>query len=221
MESVIFDSPLGPLHICAEGGCIVQLKIGDGSDRTGDGSDRIGGGPEPISDGPDRTGDSLDRIGDSLARIGHGPDRTTDGPERISDSPDRISDGREPNAETRLLARAIAQLAAYFEGSTAQFDLPLVAPQSPFQGKVRAAMLAIPFGQTRSYGDIAKAIGGVPRAVGQACGRNPIPIIVPYHRVLAAGGAIGGFSGGDGQPTKRKLLAHEAGPIFAIDPHSG
>jgi methylated-DNA-[protein]-cysteine S-methyltransferase len=132
-----------------------------------------------------------------------------------------IGDGPDAGVETPLLARAVAQLAAYFNGSTAGFDLPLIAPQSPFQGKVRTAMLAIPFGQTRSYGDIAQAIGGVPRAVGQACGRNPIPIIVPCHRVLAARGAIGGFSGGDGRPTKRKLLAHEAGPIFAPDPHGG
>ncbi len=116
--------------------------------------------------------------------------------------------------ERALLTRAAAQIAAYFDGASAPFDLPLAAAETPFQAQVRAAMLAIPFGETRSYGEIATSIGGVPRAVGQACGANPIPIIVPCHRVLAAGGRIGGFSGGDGAPTKRKLLAHEAGPVF-------
>ena len=78
-------------------------------------------------------------------------------------------------------------------------------------------MLAIPFGETRSYGALATRAGGVPRAIGQACGRNPIPIIVPCHRVVAAGGRLGGFSGGDGLPTKRRLLAHEGATEPAPD----
>jgi O-6-methylguanine DNA methyltransferase len=71
-------------------------------------------------------------------------------------------------------------------------------------------MSEIPYGQTRSYGELAMSVDSGPRAIGGACGRNPIPIIVPCHRVLASGG-IGGYSGGQGLPTKRALLALEAG----------
>lgn len=106
----------------------------------------------------------------------------------------------------------------YFEGNLEPFALPLAPLDSPFQKKVRDAMLAIPFGQTRTYGEIATEIGGNPRAVGQACGLNPIPIIVPCHRVLGANGALGGFSGGDGRPTKKRLLAHEALHTFTLTP---
>jgi methylated-DNA-[protein]-cysteine S-methyltransferase len=121
------------------------------------------------------------------------------------------ADARVPYgaAPTRLLGRAEDQLGRYFDRCLTEFDLPFVPAVTPFQQKVRDAMLAIPFGETRSYGDLAKSIDGAPRAIGQACGRNPIPIIVPCHRVVAARGRLGGFSGGDGLPTKRRLLAHE------------
>jgi len=112
-----------------------------------------------------------------------------------------------------LLGAARQQLTDYFAGRRTTFDLPLAPPQSPFQGRMRAAMIAIPYGETRSYGDLAAALGSAPRAVGQACGGNPIPIIVPCHRVLAAGGGLGGFSAGDGVATKRWLLAHEAAAV--------
>lgn len=120
------------------------------------------------------------------------------------------ADGAPP--ATPLLLRAAEQLADYAAGRRTRFDLPLAPAPSAFQRRVRAAMLAIPFGETRSYGALAETAGGTPRAIGQACGRNPIPIIVPCHRVVAAGGRLGGFSGGDGLPTKRRLLAHEAAP---------
>ena len=126
-----------------------------------------------------------------------------------------IGDGPRQTGGTPVLRRAADQLADYFAGRRQSFDLPLAEPATPFQARVRAAMLAIPFGETRSYGEIAKQVGGVPRAVGQACGANPVPVVVPCHRVLGAGGSIGGFSGGSGAPTKRKLLALEAGPLFA------
>jgi len=125
-----------------------------------------------------------------------------------------IGSGADATTETPLLRKASAQLLEYFTGTFTGFDLPLGDPATPFQAQVRSAMIAIPFGETRSYGELATSIGGVPRAVGQACGANPIPIIVPCHRVLAAGGRIGGFSGGNGTPTKQKLLALEAGPLF-------
>lgn len=112
-----------------------------------------------------------------------------------------------------LLRAARQQLSDYFAGQRTTFDLPLAPPQSSFQGRMRAAMIAIPYGETRSYGDLALALGSAARAVGRACGSNPIPIVVPCHRVLAAGGALGGFSAGDGVVTKRWLLAHEAAAV--------
>jgi methylated-DNA-[protein]-cysteine S-methyltransferase len=87
--------------------------------------------------------------------------------------------------------------------------LPLAARGTDYQKRVWAMMREIPFGETATYGGMAMALGSGPRAVGMACGRNPIPIIVPCHRVLGAGGKEGGFSGGRGLPTKRQLLAIE------------
>jgi methylated-DNA-[protein]-cysteine S-methyltransferase len=120
----------------------------------------------------------------------------------------------QPQSPTPLLQKAAAQLAEYFAGDRTTFDLPLAPPHSPFQGRLRDAMLAIPYGETRSYGALAIEIGSVPRAVGQACGDNPIPIVVPCHRILAAGGRIGGYSAGNGRETKRWLLGHEARPTL-------
>ena len=82
---------------------------------------------------------------------------------------------------------------------------------SDFQQQVFAQMLAIPFGYTRTYGDLAKAIGGGAnaRAVGWACGSNPIPLLIPCPRVMGAGGKLVGFSGGNGIPLKVELLRHE------------
>lgn len=112
-----------------------------------------------------------------------------------------------------LLIAARQQLTDYFRGKRTHFDLPLAPPHTAFQGRIRTAMLAIPYGETRSYGDLAATLGSAARAVGQGCGSNPIPILVPCHRVLAAGGALGGFSAGDGVATKRWLLAHEAAAV--------
>lgn len=111
---------------------------------------------------------------------------------------------------TPLLDRTRDQIAAYFAGTRTTFDLPLAPPPSPFQARMRAAMIAIPFGQTRSYGDLARTLGSAPRAIGRACGGNPIPIVVPCHRVLAAHGKLGGFSADGGVDTKRWLLTHES-----------
>ena len=108
-----------------------------------------------------------------------------------------------------LLAEAARQFAAYFDGQLSRFDLPLAASGTEFDRRVRAAMQAIPYGETRTYGDLAHATDSGPRAIGGACGRNPIPIIVPCHRVLARGG-LGGYSGGAGLPTKQWLLALES-----------
>ena len=109
-----------------------------------------------------------------------------------------------------LLAEAARQLEAYFAGRLNRFDLPLAPSGSPFENRVWAAMQTIPYGETRCYGDLADAIGSAPRAVGRACGRNPIPIVIPCHRVLAKSG-LGGYSGAGGLTTKRHLLALESG----------
>lgn len=111
---------------------------------------------------------------------------------------------------TGLLREAARQLAAYFDGTLRAFDLPLAPAASPFQDRLRHAMCAIPFGETRSYADLARTLGSAPRAVGQGCGRNPLPIVVPCHRVVAASGKLGGFSAGEGPATKQRLLAHES-----------
>lgn len=104
-----------------------------------------------------------------------------------------------------------AQLTAYFAGELRTFDLQLTPTGSPFQLSVWRALGTIPFGATVSYGEIANRIGrpSASRAVGAANGANPIPIIVPCHRVIGASGALTGFGGGI--ETKRWLLAHEQG----------
>jgi methylated-DNA-[protein]-cysteine S-methyltransferase len=107
-----------------------------------------------------------------------------------------------------LLAEAAQQLAAYFDGRLSRFDLPLMPAGSPFETRVWSAMQAIPYGETRCYGDLAEAIGSAPRAVGRACGKNPIPIVIPCHRVLAKAG-LGGYSGAGGLATKQRLLTLE------------
>src|SRR5260370_27066002 len=90
-----------------------------------------------------------------------------------------------------LLAEAARQLAAYFGGRLSHFDLPLAPAGSPFEGRVWSAMQAIPFGETRCYGDLAQAIGSAPRAVGRACGKDPNPLIIPSPSVFAKGGVCG------------------------------
>jgi methylated-DNA-[protein]-cysteine S-methyltransferase len=104
---------------------------------------------------------------------------------------------------------ARAQLRAYFAGTRTEFDLPLRSAGSPFQQSVWRGLREIPFGQTESYGALAKRLGNAnaSRAVGLANGRNPISIIVPCHRVVGATGALTGYGGGLGR--KRWLLAHE------------
>jgi methylated-DNA-[protein]-cysteine S-methyltransferase len=111
--------------------------------------------------------------------------------------------------EDPLLDEAAAQLSAWFAGRLHQFDLPLAEPGTPRGAAHRDAIAAIPFGDTASYGALARSIGSSPRAVGQACRRNPFPIVIPCHRVIGAAGSIGYYSGGAGIPTKLWLLEHE------------
>lgn len=110
-----------------------------------------------------------------------------------------------------LLGQAREQLDAYFAGALQTFDLPLAPTGSGFQRRVWEALVAIPYGQTRSYGEIAAATTSVARAVGGACGANPIPIVIPCHRVLASNGKLTGFSAVGGVRDKQLLLDLEAG----------
>ena len=112
-----------------------------------------------------------------------------------------------PGETTPLLAEATRQLAAYFGGRLTTFDLPFDWGTG-LHAQVRRAMAAIPFGETRTYGDIAKTVGAPAQAVGQACGANPIPILIPCHRVLGRA-TLGGFSAPGGVKTKVALLRHE------------
>jgi methylated-DNA-[protein]-cysteine S-methyltransferase len=116
--------------------------------------------------------------------------------------------GRDQH-ETELLRRAVDQLDAYFDGTLDAFDLPLAPPGTAYRRRVWQALCEIPYGQTRTYADIAAVAGGVARSVGQANGSNPIPIFIPCYRVVASAG-LGGYSGGDGLDTKRYLLDLEA-----------
>ena len=111
-------------------------------------------------------------------------------------------------AETELLLRARDQMHAYFDGERRQFDLPLAPAGSLYRQRVWQALCQIPYGATRTYGEIAAVAGGSARSVGTANGANPIAILIPCHRVLASNG-IGGYSGGSGPDTKRALLQLE------------
>lgn len=132
----------------------------------------------------------------------------TDGLRAIEFAPWRIA-GAEPAAANALLAETERQLRAYFEGRLRDFDLPLDLQGTPFQKQVWRALLTIPYGQTRSYGQVAEALGSpsAVRAVGSANGANPIPIVVPCHRVIGAGGRLVGYGGG--LALKQRLLELE------------
>lgn len=106
-----------------------------------------------------------------------------------------------------------AQVSDYFAGGRSAFDLPVELRGTPFQIRVWQELMRIPFGGKRSYGEVAELIGHPTafRAVGNANGRNNLPLFVPCHRVLASGGKLGGFTGGIG--LKKRLLAHEAAKV--------
>ena len=112
-----------------------------------------------------------------------------------------------------LAALAAEQLEAYRANPDTRFDLPLALEGTPFQRKLWEALCRIPRGKTRTYGDLARELDGEARTVGQACGDNRLPVVIPCHRVVAADG-IGGFAhstGGYLLEAKRWLLAHELG----------
>ncbi len=113
-----------------------------------------------------------------------------------------------PDGDDPLLVLALAQVEDYFAGRRQRFDLPIAPHGSAFQRKVWRAVAEIPFGAVETYGSLARRLGNVAaQAIGQACGRNPVTLLVPCHRVVAAGPRLGGYGGAAG--TKRWLLAHE------------
>ncbi len=119
--------------------------------------------------------------------------------------------GRAPgSASSPMLAEAVKQLDAYFDGRLRAFDMPLTPAGTAFQRTVWTLIRDIPYGATRTYGEFARTLGTAPRPVGGACGRNPIPIVIPCHRVIGTGGRMTGYSGGEGVATKRALLRLEA-----------
>ncbi len=124
--------------------------------------------------------------------------------------------GRD-QAISSVLRDARKQLHEYFDGTRNTFDLPLAPTGSAYRQRVWRCLSDIPYGDVRSYREIAAVAGGSARSVGGANGHNPIPIVIPCHRVLASNGAggytIGGYSGGDGLDTKRYLLRLEAASV--------
>ena len=128
---------------------------------------------------------------------------------------------RAVSPRTALGEKAARQLEAYRAHPDARFDLPLLIEGTPFQRRLWAALGEIPRGRTLTYGELARRLDSEPRAVGQACGDNRLPIVIPCHRVIAANG-IGGFAhatGGYLLEAKRWLLAHECGAdAFELTP---
>ncbi|MGH9621171.1 MAG: methylated-DNA--[protein]-cysteine S-methyltransferase, partial [Bryobacteraceae bacterium] len=119
------------------------------------------------------------------------------------------SRGRQ-GAHSETLQHTACEVQEYFAGKRLTFDIPLALHGTTFQVRVWRELTRIPFGSTKSYGEVAEAIDSprAPRAVGGANGCNRLPIFVPCHRVIASGGKLGGFTGGIG--LKQRLLAHEA-----------
>ena len=115
---------------------------------------------------------------------------------------------------TVLTREALRQLQAYFDRRLTVFDLPLDFGTG-LNAEVRRAMFAIPLGETRTYGDLARSLHAPAQAIGQACGLNPIPIIIPCHRILGAH-SLGGFSAKGGVETKVWLLKHEGAASLLI-----
>ncbi len=122
-----------------------------------------------------------------------------------------FSVGEAPDAPTPVLELAARRLREYFAGERLEIDVPVRLGGTAFQRAIWAELEAIPFGEVRSYGDLGRATGRATagRAVGGAVGANPVPLIVPCHRVLASDGRITGYSAGQGVPTKTWLLDHE------------
>lgn len=115
----------------------------------------------------------------------------------------------ELQQKTKTLLLARKELTQYFNGELTEFTTPLNPSGTGFQRRVWKTILEIPYGGLRTYRDIANTLNSSPRAVGGACGRNPIPIMIPCHRVVGSNGSLTGYTGADGINTKSVLLEHE------------
>ncbi|MBL96053.1 MAG: cysteine methyltransferase [Magnetovibrio sp.] len=113
------------------------------------------------------------------------------------------------NTSSPILEKTQLQLQEYFMGKRKIFSIPLGPKGTKFQATVWRLLLKIPIGKTKTYGELAKECGSFPRAIGHACKFNPIPIIIPCHRVIKKNKDLGGYSGGNGKKTKRDLLLME------------
>lgn len=126
---------------------------------------------------------------------------------------EQLEPGPAQAADHPLAAETVRQLAAWYEDPSRPFSLPLAPAPTPFQRRFRALLCTVPAGETRSYGELARQLASAPRAVGGACRANPLPLVVPCHRVIAADGGIGGYGGawgsGEAVDFKQRLLLHE------------
>lgn len=160
--------------------------------------------PDPVA---------LQRLGSPIGRIEVVGDGTAIVALSIEHDGGLPHDGvaERPDAVTR---RAVSQLGEYFAGDRRDFDVPVSLTGTAFQRAVWERLVELRWGEAISYGELGHATGRptAGRAVGGAVGANPVPIIVPCHRVLGASGVITGYSGGDGIPTKSWLLEHEGIP---------
>jgi methylated-DNA-[protein]-cysteine S-methyltransferase len=192
MPQLSLHSPIGELTLFEQAGAIVALDWGRGSECE----------PDPTQN-------------ENHSRQ-HGEDGDNDQVERPCDDHPNIQAEKQDKGQgpSPLLERARAQLNQYFIGKRQAFDLPLAPHATSFQQRAFDAMLAIPYAQTCSYGALAHHLSTHARALAMACAANPIPIIIPCHRVIGAGGALGGYSGAGGVATKRFLLALEGAVQF-------
>lgn len=125
---------------------------------------------------------------------------------KISFSPDETREKNSQNIETTLMKNVKEEITAYLKGKRKEFDIPLIPQGTTFQQKVWQEISKIPYGETRTYKELAERIGGIKcyQAIGQACRRNPYVIIVPCHRVVGSHSTLGGYAGGS--ELKQKLL---------------
>ncbi len=190
-QQLAIASPIGPLTLEADGGFLTAIRFGGMAGMTG-------------APGMPETSGLFDTSGMSGTGI-LGMSGTVDpaGPAAVP-AEDARNDDTPP-----LLQEAARQLAAYFAGRLRRFELPLRPAGTPFEQRVWAALREIPYGQVRSYGAIAARIGSpkAARAVGRANHGNPLPIVIPCHRVIGASGALTGYGGG--LPIKEYLLRLE------------
>lgn len=181
MLTTILESPLGPIRLRVDDGAITELRWNTEQDQAEPAATE-GAAPRSASTPPAITQPAVTQPA-------------------ITPTDDAMLDP--------IVAETSRQLDAYFAGELETFDLPVRPAGTTFQRLVWHIMQRIPKGHVRTYGGVADELGASARAVGTACGRNPIPIIIPCHRIVAANGKMGGFSAAGGVEDKVWLLRHE------------